>query len=38
MLFWIGLAIVFVVVVTLVTWGIRGMDGRTHEPGTTHLD
>jgi hypothetical protein len=37
MFFWIGLAVVFVVFVGLVTWGVRGYKGRVHEPGTTHM-
>ena len=37
MFFWIGLAVVFVVFVGLVTWGVRGYQGRAHEPGTTHM-
>lgn len=38
MFFWVGLAVVFVVFVGLVSWGVRGISGRAHEPGTTHLD
>ena len=38
MLFWIGLAVVLVVVVGLVSWAVRGIAGRAHEPGTPHLD
>ena len=30
-----GRAVVFV---GLVTWGVRGIAGRAHEPGTRHLD
>jgi hypothetical protein len=37
MFFWIGLAVVFVVFVGLVTWGVRGYKARVHEPGTTHM-
>jgi hypothetical protein len=37
MFFWIGLAVVLVVFVSLVAWGVRGIAGRAHEPGTTHL-
>jgi hypothetical protein len=38
MFFWIALPIVFVVFVVLVSWGVRGIGGRAHEPGTRHLD
>ncbi len=38
MLFWIGVVVVLVVVVALVGWAVRGIAGRAHEPGTTHLD
>ena len=38
MFFFIGLAVVLLVVVAVVTWGVRGISGRAHEPGTTHLD
>ncbi len=38
MFFWIALPIVFLVFVGLVTWGVRGIAGRAHEPGTRHLD
>ena len=37
MFFWIGVAVVFVVFVGVVTWGVRGIAGRAHEPGTQHL-
>jgi len=36
--FWIGLAVVLVVFVTVVVWGSRGMKDREHEPGTTYMD
>ena len=36
--FWIALPIVLVLFVCAVTFGIRGYDGRVHEPGTRHLD
>ena len=38
MFFWIGLAVVLLVFAGLVTWGVRGIAGRAHEPGTRHLD
>ena len=38
MFFWVALAVVFVVVVGLIAWGVRGLPGRAHEPGTRHLD
>jgi hypothetical protein len=38
MFFWIGVGVVVVVAVALVSWGVRGISGRTHEPGTTRLD
>jgi hypothetical protein len=38
MFFWIALPIVFCVFVGLVTWGVRGIADRAHEPGTRHLD
>jgi hypothetical protein len=38
MFFWIGLLVVLVVFVSVVTWGLRGIEGRAHEPGTRHLD
>jgi hypothetical protein len=38
MFFWIGLAVVFVVFVSLVSWGVRDYYSRVHQPGTRHLD
>lgn len=38
MFFWVVLSIVFVVFVALVTWGVRGIAGRAHEPGTRRLE
>jgi hypothetical protein len=38
MFFWIGVAVVFVVFVAVVTWGVRGIGDRAHKPGTQHLD
>ena len=38
MFFWIGLAVVLLVFAGLVTWGVRGIAGRAHEPGTRRLD
>ena len=38
MFFWIGVTVVLVVVVALVTWGVRGISARAHRPGTTRLD
>ena len=38
MFFWIALPIVLIVFVVVVTWGVRGYDGRVHKPGTRHLD
>jgi hypothetical protein len=38
MFFWIGLAIMIVLFVGLVAWGVRGIAGRAHKPGTRHLD
>ena len=37
MFFWIGSRSCCVVFVGLVTWGVRGIAGRAHEPGTRHL-
>ncbi len=37
MFFWIGLAVVFVVFVAVVAWGVRGIGGRAHKPGTQRL-
>jgi hypothetical protein len=38
MFFWIGLAVVLVVFVAVLTWGVRGIAGRAHKPGTRRLD
>ena len=38
MFFWVGIAVVLVVFVALVAWGVRGMADRVHEPGTRRLD
>jgi hypothetical protein len=38
MFFWVGLAVVLVVFVCLVTWGVRGIEDRAHEPGTQYLN
>jgi hypothetical protein len=37
MFFWIGLAVVFVVFVAVVSWAVRGQEGRFHKPGTQRL-
>lgn len=37
MFFWVALAVVLVVFVVAVAWGVRGYAGRVHEPGTQHL-
>jgi hypothetical protein len=37
MFFWIGVVVIFVVVVTCVSWGLRGMTDREHKPGTQRL-
>jgi len=38
MFFWVGLLVVLVVFVALVRWGVRGIEGRAHRPGTRHMD
>jgi cytochrome oxidase assembly protein ShyY1 len=38
MFFWIGLAVVLVIFVLVVIWGVRGMSEREHEPGTQYLN
>jgi hypothetical protein len=38
MFFWIGVVVVLVVVVALISFGLRGISGRAHKPGTTRLD
>jgi hypothetical protein len=38
MFFWVALVVVFLVFAGLVTWALRGLPGRAHEPGTRHLD
>ena len=38
MFFWIGLAVVLVVFVALVAYGVTGYHDREQQPGTTHLD
>ena len=38
MFFWILLAVAFVFFVVVVGWGVRGIEGRAHKPGTRHLD
>ena len=35
---WVGLVVVLLLVVGLVSWGLRGIADRAHEPGTRHLD
>jgi hypothetical protein len=37
MFFWIGLAVMLVLFVGFVSWGVRGYQGRVHKPGTTHM-
>jgi hypothetical protein len=37
MFFWVGLAVVLLVVAGLVAWGVSGIGGRSHEPGTQYL-
>jgi hypothetical protein len=37
MFFWIGVTVVLVVFVGVVIWGVRGIAGRAHEPGTRRL-
>jgi hypothetical protein len=38
MFFWVALAVVLVIVVGLVAWGVSGIGGRAHEPGTQYLN
>jgi hypothetical protein len=37
MFFWIGIVVAFLVFVAAVTYGVRGIDGRGHKPGTQRL-
>ena len=37
MLFWVALAVVFLVFVGAFAWGARGISDRWHEPGTQRL-
>jgi hypothetical protein len=37
MFFWIGVVVAFVIVVSVVTWGVRGVEDREHKPGTQRL-
>jgi hypothetical protein len=37
MFFWIGVTVALVVFVGAVVWGVRGIAGRAHEPGTRRL-
>ena len=38
MFFWAGVVVVLVVFVCAVAWGVRGIGGRAHEPGTRYMD
>lgn len=38
MFFWIGLTVVLLAVAALVTWGVRDIGDRAHEPGTQYLN
>ncbi len=38
MVFWIGLAVVLVVFVVALSWGIRGIGGRWLTPGTQYMN
>ena len=37
-MFWVALAVVMLVFVGLVAWGVRGIGDRAHEPGTQYLN
>ena len=38
MFFWIGIVVVLLVFVAALTWGLRGIADRGHEPGTQYMD
>jgi hypothetical protein len=38
MFFWVGLAVVLLVVVGVISWGVRDIGDRAHVPGTRYLD
>jgi hypothetical protein len=37
MFFWIGLVVVLVAFIAAVAYGVRGIDGRGHKPGTQRM-
>ncbi len=37
MFFWIGLVVALLIAAVATFWGIRGMDDRTHKPGSQRL-
>jgi hypothetical protein len=37
MFFWVGLAVAFVVYISVVAWGARGIGKRWHKPGSQRL-
>ena len=37
MFFWIGIAVALLAFVAAVTYGVRGINGRGHKPGTQRM-
>jgi hypothetical protein len=38
MVFWVALALVMLVAVGLIAWGVRDIGDRAHKPGTQYLN